>query len=338
VLAGLAWTGALLHLWNHALAKALLFLGFGVIAQRAKSRNLDALGGFLRSWPLIGGALFVGAAAMASLPGLNIFTSEWLVLLGALLGVVTSRVEGVTGVAFLASILAIAITGGLAVVCFTRLVGVALSGASRTPGAAGAPRPGWSIVLPLLILAAACISMAVIPDAAAAVLTPAVRLIAPAADPQVAPSVLRPIALLAPLLATAIALLLLLRGGARRRDAQRQIATWGCAYAAPTPAMQYTSSSFAEPLTRTLQPMLHVEVRQSTEPGHAALWPRATRWASETGDRVLVGLYLPLFAAVARVCQRLRSYHQSRVTSSLLYIGATVLAVLGLLWLSVTRR
>src|ERR1700693_2587239 len=28
VLAGLAWTAALLHLWNHALAKALLFLGF----------------------------------------------------------------------------------------------------------------------------------------------------------------------------------------------------------------------------------------------------------------------------------------------------------------------
>lgn len=333
LLAGLVWTGALLHLWNHALAKALLFLGFGAIAQRAGSRSLEALGGFLRAWPIVGAALLIGAAAMASLPGLNIFTSEWLVLRGALLGVVELPIGGGIGIALLGSILTIAITGGLAVACFARLAGIALSGATRTPAAKAAAPPGWSIVAPLVLLAAACVAMAMIPYGAAAALAPVVGVVAPAADAQLPAAVLRPVALLLPLLATTLALLVILRGGRRGRSS----VTWGCAFGAPTSAMQYTSSSFAEPLTRTLQPLLHTQQERFTVPDRASLWPSTMRWVSHTTDRILVGLYLPVFAAVARAGQRLRSYHQSRVTWSLLYIGAAVLAVLGLLFLSVQR-
>ena len=333
LLAGLAWTAALLHLWNHALAKALLFLGFGAIAQGANSRRLDALGGFLRTWPLVGGMLFIGAAAMASLPGLNIFTSEWLLLRGALVGAVATRGGGFAGVAFLGSVVAIALTGGLAVACFTRVVGVALSGSARTTEAEVAPRPGPAMVLPIVLFAAACVTMALLPGSAAGVLGAAVTVVAPAADAQAAPAVLQPLAMVVPLLAAAVVLLLLVRRTAERRASRRVGITWGCAYAAPTVAMQYTSSSFAEPLTRILQPLLRTEVARLAEPDQASPWPRAARWASRTADRALVGLYLPLFAAVARRGQRLRAYHQARVTWSLLYIGVTVLVVLVLLFL-----
>lgn len=336
VLAGLAWTGALLHLWNHALAKALLFLGFGAIAQGARSRSLDALGGVLRGWPLVGGLLVIGAAAMAALPGLNVFTSEWLLLRGLLLGAVS--VPGITRVAFLGSILAVALTGGLAVACFARIAGVGLSGSSRSDQAGSAPRPGWAMVLPLLLFAAACILIGAIPARVVGVLSAAVTIIAPAADAQAAESVLGPLAMMVPLLAGAMALLFALRGRAGRRSSQRQVATWGCAYAAPTAAMQYTSTSFAEPLTRILQPMLRTEAQRRVEPDLAPLWPSAARWASRTADRALVGLYLPLFAAIARAGRRLRAFHQARVTWSLLYIGATVLVVLALLFLPGVRR
>lgn len=336
VLAGLAWTAALLHLWNHAIAKALLFLGFGAIAQGARSRSLDALGGFLRGWPFVGALLCLGAAAMAALPGLNIFTSEWLLLRGLLLGAVAG--QGVAQVAFLGGVLAVALTGGLAVACFARLVGVGLSGSARTAEAEAAPCPNWAMVLPLLLFAAACLLMGAIPSRAAAALSAAVTTVAPAADAHAAPTVLRPLGMVVPVLAVATALLFALRGRAGRRSRQRQDATWGCGYAAPTVAMQYTSTSFAEPLTRVLQPLLRAEVQGLVEPDRAAIWPRARRWASGAADRVLVGLYLPLFAAIARAGQRLRGYHQARVTWSLLYIGATVLAVLALLFLPGVRR
>jgi hypothetical protein len=180
--------------------------------------------------------------------------------------------------------------------------------------------------------------MALIPSGAAGVLGAAVAVIAPAADAQAAPNVLKPLGMVVPVLAAATVLLFALRARAGRRSRQRQDATWGCGYAHPTVAMQYTSSSFAEPLTRIFQPVLHTEVQRLTEPEQSSLWPRVARWASWTADRVLVGLYLPLFAAVARAGQRLRAYHQARVTWSLLYIGVTVLTVLTLLFLPGARR
>jgi formate hydrogenlyase subunit 3/multisubunit Na+/H+ antiporter MnhD subunit len=335
VLAGLAWSAALLHLWNHALAKALLFLGFGAIAQGAKSRSLDALGGFLRGWPLVGGALFIGAAAMAALPGLNIFTSEWLLLRGLLFGTVALR--GIARVILLGSIVAIAFVGGLAVVCFVRLVGVGLSGSPRTAEAETAPRPGWAMVLPLMLFAAACVIIGATPSGVARALSRAVSIIAPGADVQAAPTVLSPLAMVAPLLAIVMALLLVLRGWAGRRPVEQR-STWGCGYAFPTAAMQYTATSLAEPMTRILQPLLRTETRQLAEPARTPIWPRAVHWASRTADRVLVSVYVPLFAALGRAGRRLRSFHQGRVTGSLLYIGATVLVVLALLFLPGARR
>lgn len=336
VLAGLAWTGALLHLWNHAIAKTLLFLGFGVVAQRAGSRSLDALGGMLRAWPVVGGTLVLGAAAMAGLPGLNVFTSEWLVLRGLLLGAVAGH--GVAQVAFLGGVVAVALTGGLAVAGFARLVGVGLAGTARSASAAAAPRPGPAIVLPLVTLAAACGILAIIPARVATVLGAAVAVIAPGAVLAAAPAALEPLVWVVPLLAGLAAILYLARGSARRRAPLYQGPTWGCAYPAPTAAMQYTATSFAEPLTRLLQPLLGTEVRASADPDRATLWPRAAHWSSRTADRALVRLYLPFFAALARAGQRLRAYHQARVTWSLLYIGATVLAMLALLFLPGMRR
>ena len=331
VLAGLAWTGALLHVWNHALAKALLFLGVGAIAQGASSRNLDALGGFLRRWPLVGGALVVGAAAIASLPGLNVFTSEWLLLRGLLLGVLA--LPGVARVALLVSILAVVFTGGLAVACFVRLVGVGLSGSPRTAEAARAPRPEWAMVVPLLLLAAACVVIGAMPGPAARALSAAVAVIAPAADAQAVQAALRPLAVVLPLLAAAVTLVLAIRGSAAWRSLPRHGTTWGCGYSAPTVAMQYTSTSFAEPLTRILQPVLHAQFDHVVDHDRAPLWPRAAHWASRTADRALVDLYVPLFATIARTAQRLRALHQAGVTGSLLYVGATVLVVLVLLLL-----
>jgi hypothetical protein len=57
------------------------------------------------------------------------------------------------------------------------------------------------------------------------------------------------------------------------------------------------------------------------------------RRTSRTADRVLAAVYQPLFAAVARTGARLRAHYTPRVTTSLFYMVATVLAVLALLFL-----
>ena len=76
--AAIAFGAALLHATNHAAFKALLFLGAGAFADAAGRLDLDRLGGLLRSMPWTAVPFLVGCAAIAGVPPLNGFVSEWL--------------------------------------------------------------------------------------------------------------------------------------------------------------------------------------------------------------------------------------------------------------------
>ncbi len=84
VVATLAWAGALLHVWNHALMKGLAFMAAGAVVHAAHGRDLERMGGLLARLPRTASLLLVGLAALAALPPLNGFSSEWLVYLGLL--------------------------------------------------------------------------------------------------------------------------------------------------------------------------------------------------------------------------------------------------------------
>lgn len=331
-LVGLAWTAAILHVWNHALAKTLLFLGFGAAAQAAGTRSLDALGGLLRRWPLSAGLLILGAASIVALPGLNVFTSEWLLLRTLFAGVIS--LHGTPQLALAGGIVALALTGGIAVACFTRLAGLSLLGSPRSQAAAHATAPSWEMWVPMAVCASGCLVIAAVPSRVSGALAGAVQIIAPAADLRTVRTIFEPLALLLPLLAVGILIVFALRFLVRRSSLRREDATWGCGYPTPTSRMQYTSTSFSEPLTRVLQPVLRTDSRFTLEllnPGRRILWPFAAAWSSETADRLLVKLYLPIVSMVRRVGTRLRAFHSARVTQSLRYIIVTVLVLLALL-------
>ena len=78
--AALALAAALFHTLNHALFKGLLFLAAGSFARAVHGLELDRLGGLLRRMRWTGGGFLIGAMAIAGLPPLNGFVSEWLTL------------------------------------------------------------------------------------------------------------------------------------------------------------------------------------------------------------------------------------------------------------------
>jgi len=79
-LAALALIAALYHSLNHAFMKSLLFLGTGAVLHSTGERNLGRLGGLIHRMPWVAWLTLVGALAMAGLPPLNGFVSEWLLL------------------------------------------------------------------------------------------------------------------------------------------------------------------------------------------------------------------------------------------------------------------
>ena len=327
-LAAVAFGGGLLHVWNHAAMKGLMFLGAGSVLHGAGTKDVERLGGLLRRMPWTGTALVAGAVAIAALPPLNGFSGEWL--LYRALAEVGVRGASSPALAAIAAAAALALAGGLAALCFVRLVGVALLGTPRSDGAAHAHESPRAMTVPLVVLAGACFAAALAAPALVSLQAGLLAQLAGAGAPDVsaAAGLLRPVVGLDAALAAAIALAAALLAGRVRRAAAAE--TWGCGYAAPTARMQYTGRAFSELFTtrvlpRWLRGPLHVRAPQGPFPASAEL-------SSDPSDPVTRGVYEPLLVRWGNRFAQLRFLQQGNVHIYILYIVVT--AIVALAWLA----
>jgi formate hydrogenlyase subunit 3/multisubunit Na+/H+ antiporter MnhD subunit len=330
-IAALGFCGGLLHLWNHALMKGLMFLGAGSVLHGAGSKDLEELGGLLRRMPTTGSAMIVGAVGIAGLPPMNGFASEWLVYLG-LLGAGIAIGPG-SGLTFFFATAALATIGVLATLCFVRLIGIALLGQARSERASGAHESPFGMVLPLVLLTLGCVAMALLAIVLAPILgRVASQVLGTAVDIAPVASGLWGVAKIAVVIwvsVLAAAALLALR--LRRHRAIDE--TWGCGYAAPTPRMQYTGRSFAEIMAEHLvPPMLRTRV---TGRAPRALFAEPSRLSSDSTDPLTRSVYEPFLDKWAKRFARLRWLQQGSLHIYLLYILAAVTSVLA--WTSLRQ-
>jgi formate hydrogenlyase subunit 3/multisubunit Na+/H+ antiporter MnhD subunit len=332
-LAALAWTAALLHLWNHALFKSLLFLGIGAAAQAAHSRDLERWGGLLRRWPLAGTLLLAGAASIAALPPFNGFVSEWLLLRALFDGALA--LGGFARAAMVLGIALLALTAALALAGIARLVGIGLLGAPRSDAFEHAPPPGWEMTVPMGALAGLCLAAGCLPGVFVRALASPVSGLVPGGAGDLAGSLVGPLGRIGAItVAVVLGLLLFRRVLARGRTARRAV-TWDCGYALPDARMQYTASSLSEPIAREVALLLRTRVRWT---GIEGLWPRSASWGSTTLDRAVTGVYRPALSRVSGFMTKLRNLQEPRVTTYLRYVVLALLVSLALLFLPVGMR
>jgi formate hydrogenlyase subunit 3/multisubunit Na+/H+ antiporter MnhD subunit len=325
-LAALGFAGALLHLVNHAAFKGLLFLGAGSVLHATGTRDMDHLGGLLKRMPLTGASFLVGAAAISGLPPLNGFVSEFLIFLGAFGG--GASLPAAQAVPAIATIGALALIGGLAAACFTKAFGIVFLGEPRGAHAEHAHDPGIAMRLPMFALAAACVAIGVLAPFAIDPLAPAVGQMAGRLAQERLAEAATPLAYVAAggagILAL-VTLLALVRLALLRGREVGEGGTWGCGYAQPTARMQYTSSSFAQPLTELFAPVLRTRRRLDAPAG---LFPKGASLATETPDVCREALFRPAFLLVGWALARLGWLQQGRVHLYVLYIALTLLVLL----------
>jgi hydrogenase-4 component B len=245
----LGMAGCLLHVWNHSLFKALLFLGAGSVVKATGTRTIDRLGGLAKAMPWTAAFFIAGAVAICGLPPLNGFVSELLVYLGLF----SSMAPGSPAAAAAIAAPLLAMTGALALACFVKVSGVAFLGSPRGPQALRAKESPASMLAPMAVLAALCALIGLAPFLLAPALDSVVASWAAAgAGARLGSGSLPGIAEAAPLgtigaasgalaLLVGLAALALVRSGRRAAKAP----TWDCGYAKPTARMQYGASSFA---------------------------------------------------------------------------------------------
>src|SRR5207245_1940127 len=103
----------------------------------------------------------VGALAIAGLPPLNGFVSEWLMYLGLLKGGLVFSADG--SLTALLAVGLLALVGGLAAICFVRLAGIVLLGNARSAAVAHAHEAPPAMILPMAVLALFCVGAAIFP-------------------------------------------------------------------------------------------------------------------------------------------------------------------------------
>jgi NADH:ubiquinone oxidoreductase subunit 5 (subunit L)/multisubunit Na+/H+ antiporter MnhA subunit len=313
--AALGFAGALLHVWSHAIMKALLFFGAGSVLAATGTTDVERLGGLMRRMPLSGTAFAVGAAGICGLPPLAGFPGEFALLLASFRGVT----EGAAVPFLLVAIAGLGLMGGLAVACFAKAVGVAFLGEPRSAAAASAHEPGGAMAGSSAALAAACVAVGLSSPLLLALARPAVETLSPAAGPaldELAALLWRVglfgTALLATTVAVALGRLALVYG----REIRAGV-TWDCGYAAPASRMQYSGASFVQPITRQFEALLGAS---RVEEPPVGLFPGTARLESRAPDPVSERVFGPLFAAADRFALGLRWLQSGSVHRYVLYI------------------
>src|SRR5664279_4707958 len=160
-LSSLALIAGLYHTINHALFKALLFLGAGAVLHSTHTRNMEEMGGLIKRMPKTAFCFLIGAVAISALPPLNGFVSEWLTYQSLLQGFGTT--DSLVRLMFPLSGAMLALTGALAAACFVKAFGITFLAQPRSEQAAQAHEASPTMLLGMGLLTGACVFLGLFP-------------------------------------------------------------------------------------------------------------------------------------------------------------------------------
>ena len=331
-LAALALVATLYHCLNHAAFKSLLFLSTGSVMHATRERSLGRLGGLIRSMPWVGFLSLVGTLAIAGVPPLNGFVSEWLLLQAFLFspGLPNPYLNMLVPVSAAAVVLAAALSGYVMV----KFYGVVFLGRPREARLHEAHDAGAWERTGLAGLAAACLALGVFPLAVIhtldAVTAPFVNysigadagtigwlLIAPVGPDRASYGpLLFLMGVIGAVLLTFLSVRYVYHGHLRRAD------PWDCGYPEQTARMQDTAEGFGQPIKQIFEPFFRIRREMPT--------PFDVRpvYRSSTEDRLWYWAYLPVARLADRVSSLVGRLQQGRIHIYLLYSFTTLVLLL----------
>ncbi|MDR1055439.1 MAG: NADH-quinone oxidoreductase subunit E [Prevotellaceae bacterium] len=253
MIAGFA--GALIHTFNHSLFKSSLFFSAGLLTKAVHTQNMDKMGGAIKRMPYTSAFFLFGALGICALPPLNGFVSEFIMYNGFFTAIHDNN--PLTTVTIVGAIITLALIGGLSVMAFSKVFGIAFLGEPRSRTAADiceAPKAAWQpLLIPLVIGIFPFVFIKLfckiswqtfsIDHANAFVVT------------QKFSMAYNHLVLINLVLIAIIGLIWFIRHNHLHRHTVRYKPTWGCGYTAITPQHQYTSASFVSDFEHLTNPI-----------------------------------------------------------------------------------
>ena len=331
-MAALALIAVLYHAINHAFMKSLLFLGTGSVLHATGERNLGRLGGLIHRMPWVAWLTLIGALAIAGLPPLNGFVSEWLLLQAFLSAHEIPR--SFVNMMLPLGAAVIALAAALAAYVMVKFFGVVFLGQPREAGLAKAHDAGWLERAGLLWLAAGCVALGLMPTQVIALLALVPEQLGiveamPAASSwwRLVPvsgreAAYAPLVFLFAIVATIVVTVALVSLFYHRRI--RRSAPWDGGFARLDARMQDTAEGFGQPIRHIFLQFFDMQ-RELPTP-----FDRAPKYRVVIGDRFWSAIYLRLARWVQRIAEAVAWLQQGRIATYLLYSFVTLLVLLAL--------
>ncbi len=335
-LAVLALIAGLYHLINHAVFKGLLFLCAGSIYKSTGTRDMEKLGGLIKSMPQTAFYFLLASAAISALPPLNGFVSEWLTLQAFFLGALNSS----GGIKLFLAVCAcsLVLTGGLAAACFVKAFGITFLAQPRSGYAQKAKEAPLSMKIGMFFLAVPVIIFGL-----AAV--PMVKLLAKVAasatgidissmvftlnNYTLSPQPGKGGALSTPLLALALVILAAAAFTAYKLFAKKEkiYQTWDCGYYKFNSRNEYTATAFSKPFRIAFSFFL-LPFRKTEKIRESFYHVKTFAYATYTTPVFKKYIYVPLVALIFKSAKSMRKIQPGSIHLYLAYIFAAALLLI----------
>lgn len=251
----LGFAGGILHILNHSIFKELLFLSAGSVYVKTHTRNIESLGGLIKSMPKTAILCLVASVAICGLPPFNGFISEFLVYFGMFNGLSIHNFFAM--VTFLFAISGLALVGTMAILCFSKMFSITFLGLPRSEVAENVKDDSSkSMLIPMGILAILILAIGLFPQFVFEFVLKPVSIILG----NINISLAEPVSIMQTIshyafgfvgfVALMIGLKLFLTKG--KIDLHE---TWGCGYDRGNNHVQYTASSYVSPFLSMLKPL-----------------------------------------------------------------------------------
>jgi hydrogenase-4 component B len=339
VLATLALIAGLYHTINHAIFKALLFLGAGAVLHATHTRNMEEMGGLIKRMPQTAFLFLIGAVAISALPPLNGFVSEWLTYQSLLQGFGTTG--SLVRLMFPLSGAMLALTGALAAACFVKAFGITFLAQPRSAEAANAHEVAPTMILGMGLLAGACIFLGLFPTVFLGLFDPLTQQLTGQAlsarlslndglvlgNTQELGGTVSTLGIaLMGICLLPIPLVLWLFFG--RRTQTRIGPTWDCGLRGLTPAMEYTATGFSKPIRMIFKALFLPRREVQREYDYSPYFAKNLRFESHIEEAFVTRIYRPLNRAILRLSRRMRALQAGSIQAYLIYIFVTLLLLL----------
>ncbi|HEY8659278.1 MAG TPA: proton-conducting transporter membrane subunit [Hanamia sp.] len=283
----LGFGGALLHTLNHSLFKSLLFFTAGSVYQQTHTRDMEKLGGLIRTMPQTAMLFLVGGMAIGGLPPFNGFVSEFLIYSGILLGIKSISILYISLMIF--TLAGLALIGGISMLTFTKSFGTMFLGNPRTHLHQQPREVSFGMRLPQYFILIIMISIGLFPQYYFSIVNEIVLQFIPAASATsnlIPSSLLNSISSIGKFSMLFILLFLAIYAVRKSLSRNRQISrstTWGCGYATPNARMQYTGKSFSKSLGKLLN-FIILEKKKYKEISASEIFPAERKHSSHYND------------------------------------------------------